>query len=367
MWRTGAVLLCAGLLGPGAASAGDGVIEINQAKALAGGVNACDAAGFPVTICDSGRYRLTSDLTHGGAAILIQVQDVDLDLNGMTVRGDNSCTTGPGGWVVSCAFLTVDRAIRAGARVTISNGRVIGSRGFGIQLADASEIRDVQVSANGRDGVLLGGRSSASNVSAIGNGGAGFSCGSECSLSDIEATNNGDIAIAVGLDSRVADAVVSKNFEGLRADPFSRVTDVVASENGGVGVFVGSYSSASGIVARANGGSGVVLGDSSSATGVSSSQNSPHGIELGTGCALSNFAAGSNSQSGVRALDGSFVSDGALRDNGASSAAAFALQVQGGAGYRALVITRVGGGNGATVSPGGVNLGNNSCQGLPCP
>ena len=45
------------------ARAVDGVIEINQARALAGGVTPGDAAGFPVTITASGSYRLTGNLT----------------------------------------------------------------------------------------------------------------------------------------------------------------------------------------------------------------------------------------------------------------------------------------------------------------
>ena len=52
-----------GLLLPTTPHAADGKIEINQAKALAGGVTATDAPGFPVTIDQSGSYLLTSDLT----------------------------------------------------------------------------------------------------------------------------------------------------------------------------------------------------------------------------------------------------------------------------------------------------------------
>jgi len=50
------------LLG-GPALAVDGVIEINQARANAGGVTLSDGPGFPVTIDHNGSYRLTSDLT----------------------------------------------------------------------------------------------------------------------------------------------------------------------------------------------------------------------------------------------------------------------------------------------------------------
>jgi len=67
----------------------DGVIEINQSRALAGGVTAGDFAGFPVNLNVSGSYRLTSDLTasanNGG--ISIDADNVTLDLNGFTIYG----------------------------------------------------------------------------------------------------------------------------------------------------------------------------------------------------------------------------------------------------------------------------------------
>ena len=54
-----------------AATAGavDGVVEINQASALAGGITACDTPGFPVSICTSGAYRLTSNLDYPSASV----------------------------------------------------------------------------------------------------------------------------------------------------------------------------------------------------------------------------------------------------------------------------------------------------------
>jgi hypothetical protein len=67
---TGAALLLAATLVPLPGAAVDGVIEINQSRALAGGVTPGDAPGFPVTISARGSYRLTGnlDLTAPGAA-----------------------------------------------------------------------------------------------------------------------------------------------------------------------------------------------------------------------------------------------------------------------------------------------------------
>ena len=68
----------------------DGVIEINQARAVAGGVTTGDTAGFPVSINASGSYRLTSDLqvpTSTASGITISADDVTLDLNGFKILG----------------------------------------------------------------------------------------------------------------------------------------------------------------------------------------------------------------------------------------------------------------------------------------
>ena len=61
----------------------DGVIEVNQARAIAGGVTAGDTPGFPVTLSREGSYRLTGNLGVGNAdttAILVTSGDVTIDL-----------------------------------------------------------------------------------------------------------------------------------------------------------------------------------------------------------------------------------------------------------------------------------------------
>jgi len=67
----------------------DGVIEINQTRAIAGGITAGDNPGFPITISQSGSYRLTSNLTvpTGVEGIRITANGVSLDLNGFTIIG----------------------------------------------------------------------------------------------------------------------------------------------------------------------------------------------------------------------------------------------------------------------------------------
>jgi hypothetical protein len=63
---------------PAAAQAVDGVIEINQAKALAGGVTTGDVAGFPVELRSSGSCVRTSDLTVASGTVGIDVSASDV-------------------------------------------------------------------------------------------------------------------------------------------------------------------------------------------------------------------------------------------------------------------------------------------------
>ena len=74
----------------------DGVLEINQTCALTGCFSG-DAAGFPVTLSETGSYRLTGVLTLSDSdetGILVTADDVSIDLNGFGIQGPNQCTGG---------------------------------------------------------------------------------------------------------------------------------------------------------------------------------------------------------------------------------------------------------------------------------
>src|SRR5512141_598037 len=67
-----------------------GVILIDQQHAQVGGIGPGDASGFPVTITQSGSYKLASNLTVASStanAISIQADNVTLDLNGFSLTG----------------------------------------------------------------------------------------------------------------------------------------------------------------------------------------------------------------------------------------------------------------------------------------
>lgn len=73
----------------------DGVVLIDQNKALAGNIAPGDAAGFPVTLGRPGSYRLSGNLTvpAGVHGFLIASPGVTLDLNGFTLASEGSVGT----------------------------------------------------------------------------------------------------------------------------------------------------------------------------------------------------------------------------------------------------------------------------------
>ncbi len=145
------------------AAAVDGVIEINQTVAVAGGVTGdfvSDAPGFPVVIRVAGSYRLTSNLevsSLDAPAIVIDTNDVEIDLNGFSVRGPNVCTPGgcPQGIGQGIARLTSQSS---GNRVTLRNGSIVGMGSNGIVLEDDARIEDMAVSQCGGNGITVGER-----------------------------------------------------------------------------------------------------------------------------------------------------------------------------------------------------------------
>ena len=124
------------------APAVDGVIEINQARAMAGGISQDDQPGFPVHINTPGSYRLTGNLT-GAAnfdAISVNSNDVTIDLNGFTIVG--------GGGTINDGI-----SIAGFKNVEIRNGTIRGFTRNGIFTNISTQfIRVIGVTAAGNVG-----------------------------------------------------------------------------------------------------------------------------------------------------------------------------------------------------------------------
>ena len=133
----------------GSTSPADGVINIDQAKAMAGSVTANDSAGFPVTITQPGSYRLTGNLIvpagFGGIEIVAN-GDVTLDLNGFTIAGPVSCTANSAEPTVVCNQAAQTTGVLTGMQsgLVISNGTVSG---FGSGVHAGRDLRVTNVTA----------------------------------------------------------------------------------------------------------------------------------------------------------------------------------------------------------------------------
>lgn len=205
-----ASMVCLLALAPAVAQAVDGVIEINEAAVAVGGITSGDGSGYPVTISESGSYRLTGNLTISNTvtnAISVTADNVTIDLNGFSIIGPGS---GSGNGIQADTNLS---------RVTVTNGNVVsmGSRGiwlfslssqvigvvasdngsFGIQMGDQSLVRDSSANDNGKGGILVSEGGVVANSSADGNAEDGIQGGHAANIFDSSATSNGGHGIRV--------------------------------------------------------------------------------------------------------------------------------------------------------------------------
>ena len=150
----------------GPLSAVDGVIEINQAKALAGGVTPGDAPGFPVIIDQPGSYRLTGNLTVSGVeddVIDVRSPNVTIDLNGFAIVGPLSCVYSAG--TLNCTPDPSTSAFGDGIKarrgdLAVRNGVIRGMGRMGIVNFGAPDpytvnVDNVRLLENGWSGIDL--------------------------------------------------------------------------------------------------------------------------------------------------------------------------------------------------------------------
>lgn len=156
------ILLVAGPIPP--ILAVDGVVLIDQNRAMAGGVTPGDTPGFPVTISTRGSYRLSGNLTALGAnvtAIDIKSHFVTIDLNGFSIIGSVDCS----GMAEPCTGGTNAQngsGVRGGSpveplfNITIRNGTIQGMDGSGVSLwGDSILIEYLKARSNNGDGISV--------------------------------------------------------------------------------------------------------------------------------------------------------------------------------------------------------------------
>jgi hypothetical protein len=198
--------------------AGAGLILIDQASALAGGVTSGDSPGFPVTLSTPGSYKLTGNLTvtdGNTTGIQILADFVTLDLDGFSIIGPITCTASPVVCTPSGTGIGVQTAGNQGTGprgVRVLNGAISGMGLAGVQMTGVG--------------------SKVERVSAYNNAGAGIV--SE-TVVESEAKRNGTYGILATTvrDSRssenAADGIVLNSGGGI-------ATGNTASFNGGSGI-----------------------------------------------------------------------------------------------------------------------------------
>ncbi len=130
-------------------SAGEGAIEINQARAEAGGITAGDTAGFPVILSSSGHYVLTSDLVvpnENTTAVSITVDHVTIDLAGFSLIGTHVCTGDNGSGLICSTPGTGVGILGVDAdNVRVYDGVVRGFGNDGIRLRGTVTLDQLQI------------------------------------------------------------------------------------------------------------------------------------------------------------------------------------------------------------------------------
>ena len=221
----------------GRALAVDGVIEINQARAKAGGVTPGDTPLFPVTLSQPGSYRLTGNLDvtdttaiPGGSApkdvtaIEVTSDNVTIDLNGFMIKGP--CTGGP-----PCSPLGSGTGIAADMRAGMSvvGGTVGGMGGGGVDLGNNARVENVRATSNGGDGIRCNLNSVVTGSTSASNNGLGIVANTGSSITGNSVASNGASGIASGPGTTVLGNGVWDNTS------FGISFDVANAATGGYG------------------------------------------------------------------------------------------------------------------------------------
>lgn len=222
-----------------------GVKEIDQECATVGGCFSGDNGGYPVTISESGSYRLTGnlDLTAEDAnrdAIDVQAANVTIDLNGFVIFGATICTGDP---VSSCSPTGSGDGIQTTSvsyeNLTVRNGTIRGMGQNGVNCSTRCTVDNLRAVENGLNGIGVSNRMGIVRDSlAHRNGSSGISGGAVIRNNSVE--HNGGYGIFSQPASTVIGNVVSTNGgNGIRC--FSCVVlDNTVLSNDGFGLELGA-------------------------------------------------------------------------------------------------------------------------------
>lgn len=225
--------------------ASDGVIEINAAKAAAGGINgdlALDPPGYPVRITQSGSYRLTSNLRNiffTPDVIQIDAEHVELDLGGFSINGLNGCAGGFG-TPVTCTSTGQGRGIVSSSDgVVVQNGSVVHMAGTGIALTGTNaRVENIHVEQNGGNGIEVGFTARVSGSRAFLNFESGILATDSAQIRGCSAERNGAAGLSAGSNSMLIGNLANGNLDSgiLCAPQNCLVAENSSNSNLGAGI-----------------------------------------------------------------------------------------------------------------------------------
>lgn len=266
----------------------DGIIEINQASAIAGGVTTGDTPGFPVTLSAPGSYLLTGNLTVPGEntrAIDVASNDVTLDMNGFVIQGPVVCSGTPLECVPSGGS---GEGIFASTRtgVTVRNGTIRGLGNDGVELLGGStRIEGLSVLSNGGVGVQID-AGAVSGSHAESNGGGGLAASGAATISANTVVRNGDIGIFAGNGSNVHGNSVRQNEStGIHLGFTGTVSGNTVTQNGDDGIFLTASGTVTNNTVESNGDDniedhGIHIQGTAFVSGNTVTMSSGHGLRL---------------------------------------------------------------------------------------
>ena len=218
--------------------------EINQARAVAGGVSPGDEPGFPVTLSRSGSYMLTGNLQVDDAnttAIMITASNVNLDLNGFAIQGPVQCEIRDAGAICIRTGDGNGISVRIPGRILtgslggrIHNGSVLGMGNAGISTELGWIISSITATGNGEVGIsILSGVIENSLV--MGNGGRGIQTSTGAVIRNNQVLLNGGTGISSESGNIFGNVVTGNGSYGIRSTD-SMVRGNVVRGNVGIGI-----------------------------------------------------------------------------------------------------------------------------------
>jgi hypothetical protein len=296
-------------------------------------------SSVPINITAPGHYYLTRDLSFvtPGTAILITSDDVNLNLNGFTVRGGANVGISISGartrthihkGTVKQFSVGIQQAVDAASTtVTIEDMIVTDTSGIAVSVQENAAVRRVTVARSGGAGLIAGQHSSIEDARVSETVNFGIDAGlnsavRNCNVSQVSGGAAGQAAVRVGNDSTVERCLVSSNQSaGIRGGNGVLVSHALSQFNTGgdaIGIIVGASSAVLDSSSRANGSTGIVAGNFSIVENSASNLNDASGISIGARGIVRGCTMESNDVDGIAAVNsaGAVIESNVIVGNG---------------------------------------------------